>query len=157
MNKRIKKKLYQKFNNNNLSARRSCVYCVNWGLSCANGHPNIYPGDKSDYLIFCKERFEACNFFAKQLKKEGFSLSGWILSEIPAEHIYAFYNDKTDKDITIIYDTEKSCYTINSSDTFWVYSTKNNLYRHNTVKEALNAPWQHWNHVLDCAMSKREK
>ena len=94
MNKRMAKKLYRQFNHNELTARRSCIYCCNWGLGCANGHPNVFPGDKSDYLYFCKEKLDACKFLANQLKKEGFSLSGWRLIEVPAPHVYVFYNKK---------------------------------------------------------------
>ena len=147
MNKRMAKKLYRQFNHNELTARRSCIYCCNWGLGCANGHPNVFPGDKSDYLYFCKEKLDACKFLANQLKKEGFSLSGWRLIEVPAPHVYVFYNKKKHKDITIIYDP-KTSYTINSTDMDWKYSEKYNVYQHDTIAEALKAPWQHWSLVM---------
>lgn len=136
MNKRIAKKFYKKFNNYELTARRSCTYCSNCMLGCAN-----------DYLFFCKEEHDAIKFFAKQLKKEGFSLSGWCLVEVPAPHVYVFYNKKKYKDITIIYD-EKSSFTINSTDMFWDYSEEYNVYQHDTIAEALKAPWQHWSLVI---------
>lgn len=147
MNKRMAKKLYRQFNNNELIARRSCIYCCDWGLGCANGHPDVYPDDRSDYLYFCKEKLDACNFLANQLKREGFSLSGWRLDEVPAPHVYVFYNKKKQKEITIVYDEETS-YTINSTDLDWKYSKEHNLYQHETIAEALKAPWQHWSLVM---------
>ncbi len=144
MNKRIAKKIHKQFNGNYLTARRNCIYCADWGCGCANGHPDVYPGDRSDYLYGgCKEKFGACNFLAKQLKKEGLSLSGWKLMEIPANHVYVFQNMKKHKDITIT--VESACYEISSTDMFWEFSEKYNAYAHNTLSEALKAPWQHWN------------
>lgn len=113
MNRRIKKKFRRKLKYNDLSARRNCIYCINWGFGCANGHSAVYPNDKSDFLYGgCKEEFNACNFFAKQLKKEKLSLSGWRLIEVPATYFYIFGNGKKHKEITIIYDAEKLCYVI---------------------------------------------
>ena len=101
MNRRIKKKFRRKLKYNDLSARRNCIYCINWGFGCANGHSAVYPNDKSDFLYGgCKEEFNACNFFAKQLKKEKLSLSGWRLIEVPATYFYIFGNGKKHKEIT---------------------------------------------------------
>lgn len=144
MNKRQAKKLYRKFNNDDLDARQSCVYCINWGLGCANGHDNVYPGDRSDYLIFCKERMDAVRFLKTQLKKSGISLSGWRLSEIPIAHVYIFINKKKHKDLTILFNTDKQIFEIYSTDLFWKYSEKYNMYQHQTVIEALSAPWQRY-------------
>lgn len=39
------------------------------------------------YLTMCmegEEEYDACNFFAKRLKSEGYSLYGWKLYEVPA-------------------------------------------------------------------------
>lgn len=143
MNRRIKKKFSRKLKYNDLSARRNCIYCINWGLGCANGHSAVYPNDKSDFLYGgCKEEFNACNFFAKQLKKEKLSLSGWRLIEVPATYVYIFGNRKKHKEITIIYDAEKLCYVICTTDNLWKYSEEHNIYQHNTIKEALKVAWQ---------------
>jgi hypothetical protein len=150
MNKRLSNKLKDQFRDNKLIARKSCFYCINWGFGCANGHPNVYPGDNSDYLYGCKKRLDACKFLAKQLKNEKFALSGWQLTEIPAHYVYVFENKKKHKDITIVYDEEKMCYQIYSTDMFWKYSKKYNMYKHDSIAEALKVPWQHWNFMM-CA------
>lgn len=155
MNRRKIQKMQKRFNEHCLNSRQSCLYCVNWGLGCANGHPDIYPGDRSDYLYGCKEKLDAYSFLTKQLKRKGYSLSGWKLVEIPAAHVYVFYSDKKHKEIMIVYDKGNSCYMICSADTFWKYSDKNNAYQHDTVTEALKAPWQDRNYVLECAMFKK--
>lgn len=147
MNKREFEKLHKKFEERHLNARQSCIYCVNWGFGCANGHPAVYPNDRSDYLIFCKGIMDACKYLAKQLKREGISLSRWEFTETPAKDVYVFYNKRKLKDITVIYDPEKSEYLIASTDMYWRYSNEYNVYVHNSVKEALNVPWQHWNFI----------
>lgn len=155
MNKRITKKLCKKFCHNEVFANMSCIYCVNWGLGCANGHPAVYPGDNSDYLEGCKEMFEATSFFAKHLTEEDLSLSGWKLSEtLPSRHEYIYYNKKKHKEIAIAYDTENSNFVIETYDIFWICSNGHNVYRHNTINEALAAPWQQWNHVIGCRRYK---
>lgn len=65
-------------------------------------------------------------------------------------HVYVFNNDKKKKDITIIYDKDKAAFEIFSTDLDWKYSKKYNLYKHSTVKEAMKAPWQHWNYQCIC-------
>lgn len=56
MNRRIKKKFRRKLKYNDLSARRNCIYCINWGFGCANGHSAVYPNDKSDfYMVVVKK------------------------------------------------------------------------------------------------------
>lgn len=157
MNRRKMKKLQKQFNNNCLNARQSCLYCTNWECGCANGNPNVYSGDRSDYLCGCKEEQGACSFLAKHLQKEGYSLSGWKLTEIPATHCYVFFNNKKRKDITIIYDKEKSYYIICSTDLLWKYSDHCNMYEHNTVTEALKSPWQDTDYWLGCAICKNKK
>lgn len=147
MNKRKANKLQKKFTQRCLNARQSCVYCINWGLGCANGHPDVYPNDRSDYLNLCKEKMDAYKYLSKRLKMEGFSLSGWKFMEKPAENIYIFYNKKKWKDITVLYVPKKKEYKITSTDMFWKYSDEHNVYEHNTMKEALNVPWQHRNFV----------
>ncbi len=148
MNKRIKEKLRKQFENCDLTRRKSCIYCGNWGFGCANGHPRVFPGDKSDYLNFCKEKFEVCEFFKNQLKREGLSLSGWTLDEIPALHTYAFYNIRSHKDIEITYNVENECFEIYSIDYLRKYSKDYNAHKHDTLKEALCAPWQHLNYIM---------
>lgn len=66
--------------------------------------------------------------------------------EIPANHVYVFQNMKKHKNITIT--VESACYEISSTDMFWEFSEKYNAYAHNTLSEALKAPWQHWNFVI---------
>lgn len=148
MNKRIKEKLRKQFDDGCLTRRKSCIYCADWGYGCANGHPRVFPGDASDYLNFCKEKFETLEFFVNQLKREGLSLSGWILEEIPASHIYAFYNTRNHKSIEIMYDTENECFEIYSTDCLWKYSKDYNSYKYDTLREALCAPWQHLNYIM---------
>lgn len=147
MNKRKKNKLQKQFEERCLNARQSCIYCINWGLGCANGHPDVYPNDRSDYYNFCKGKMDAYNYFKKRLKMEGISLSGWRFMESPAKDVYIFFNKKKKKDITVLYVPEKFGYQIASTDMFWRYSNKYNLYEHDSVKETLSAPWQHWNIV----------
>lgn len=77
MNKRIKDKLRKQFNNCDLTRRKSCIYCADWGYGCANGHPRVFPGDASDYLNFCKEKFETLDFFCKSVKK-GRVITVWM-------------------------------------------------------------------------------
>ena len=148
MNKRIKEKLRKQFDDGDLTRRKSCIYCADWGYGCANGHPRVFPGDASDYLNFCKEKFETLEFFVNQLKREGLSLSGWILEEIPAPHTYAFYNTRNHKSIEIMYDTENECFEIYSTDCLWKYSKDYNSYKYDTLREALCAPWQHLNYIM---------
>lgn len=157
MNRRKAKKLQKKFNYGCLNARQSCVYCINWGIGCANGHPDVYPNDRSDYYYFCKGKMDAYKCLAKRLKIEGFSLSGWSFFESPARNFYIFYNKKKHKDITVLYDSEKSEYQIASTDMFWKYSNKYNVYVHSFIREALNAPWQHWNFVFDVSHKTNKK
>ena len=76
------------------------------------------------------------------------SLSGWILEEIPASHIYAFYNTRNHKSIEIMYDTENECFEIYSTDCLWKYSKDYNSYKYDTLREALCAPWQHLNYIM---------
>lgn len=149
MKKRVAKKLYKKFDNYEVSAYRNCFYYSNCGLGCANGHSAIYPRNKDDYLYDCKEKHDVSNFLAKLLAKEGYSLSGWKLNEIPTAHEYIFYNKKKHKEVAVTYITETSNFILGTYDMFWKYSKVNNVHRHNTIKEALMAPWQHWNHVME--------
>lgn len=107
MNKRLSNKLKDQFRDNKLIARKSCFYCINWGFGCANGHPNVYPGDNSDYLYGCKKRLDACKFLAKQLKNEKFALSGWQLTEIPA--MFMFLKIKRSIKILQLYMMKKKC------------------------------------------------
>lgn len=132
-----------------MRARRSCIHCCNWKNKSDNEILTAYPTPKCDYYFsfLCKEKNEAHKFLSNQLKKEGFSLSGWRLVEIPASHVYIFHNKKKCKEITVIYD-EKVGYTINSTDSFWKYSEKYNVYQHETIAEAFKAPWQHWSNVI---------
>lgn len=157
MNRRKANKLEKKFNYGCLNARQSCIYCKNWGLGCANGHPDVYPDDKSDYLIFCKGKMDAYKYLAKRLKMEGFSLSGWAFFEEPIENVYIFYNKKKHKEITVMYNTETSEYEIASTDLFWRYSEEHNVYIHNSVKEALSVPWQHWSFVYNIIKKTNKK
>ena len=85
---------------------------------------------------------DAVRFLKTQLKKSGISLSGWRLSEIPIAHVYVFINKKKHKDLTILFNTDKQIFEIYSTDLFWKYSEKYNMYQHQTVIEALRAPWQ---------------
>ena len=157
MNKRQKGKLQKIFNNRCLNARQSCIYCINWGMGCANGHPDVYPGDRSDYLFSCKEKMDAYKHLAKRLKKEGYSLSGWKFFESPAENVYIFQNRKKWKDITVLYVPEKSEYQIMSTDCLWRYSDEYNVYEHDSIKEALKMPWQHYNFMLDKSNKKKRR
>lgn len=157
MNKRKKNKLQKQFAGRCLNARQSCIYCINWGLGCANGHPDVYPNDRSDYYNFCQGEMDACNYFAKRLKMEGISLSGWKFMESPAKDVYIFYNKKKKKDITVFYISEKVEYQIASTDMHWRYSDEYNVYVHDSIKEALKAPWQHWNFVYEGLQKKNKQ
>ena len=68
--------------------------CINWRAGKC---------DVPEECTTCGEyySFRAQKAFRKMLKKEGISVSGWRLAEIPATGVYIFYNGKKRKEITL--------------------------------------------------------
>lgn len=90
---------------------------------------------------------DAYNYLSKELKREGFSLSGWCFyGYFPMQQFYVFNNDKKHKTIHIKITWDNS-YEILTCDIWRKYCKEYNLYKHDTMKAALEAPWQHWNYV----------
>lgn len=103
---------------------------------------------KNDYPIWncfeqewCEEDCAECSYSAqkwlrKALKKEGYSMKGWSLFEVPVTGVFIFLNRRKNKEITLEYEN-KDKYAITVFD----IDTCRNIPM-GSIKQALTSPLQ---------------